>query len=144
VGYVRGDAGAAEGSGDAGGVEGEGAVDGAELRLQRLRRAGHVRVERHVRRPGRDRGRVRATPADAQGGRGARPRPREGGRAAAAGGRHRRGRSKLVNQPTSRPPARFALADYPCGRFARVVVCGGLPIEMGPSRADLDGPGSVL
>ena len=86
---MRGDAGAAEGSGDAGGVEGEGAVDGAELRLQRLRRAGHVRVERHVRRPGRD----RATPADARGGRGARPRPREWGRAAAAGGRHRRGRS---------------------------------------------------
>ena len=88
---MRGDAGAAEGSGDAGGVEGEGAVDGAELRLQRLRRAGHVRVERHVRRPGRD----RATPAAApvSRGRGARPRPREWGRAAAAGGRHRRGRS---------------------------------------------------
>jgi hypothetical protein len=77
-GYVRRDEGAAERGGDTGGVGGEGAVHGAELRLQRLRRAGHVRVERQV-------GRGRAQPPEpstARGGSGsgARARPRRGGR----------------------------------------------------------------
>jgi hypothetical protein len=79
-GYVRRDAGAAERGGDTGGVGGEGAVHGAELRLQRLRRAGHVRVERQV---GRRRGRAQPPePNTARGGSGssARARPRRGGR----------------------------------------------------------------
>jgi hypothetical protein len=116
---VWGDARAAEGGGDAGGVDGEGAVHGAELRLQHLRRAGHVRVERRDR----DLGRVRATPGDAQGGSGSgtMPRPREGCRAAASGGgRHRRGRSK-ASERTNRSGAGggWLGADYPCA----LVVC---------------------
>lgn len=71
---MRRDAGAAKRGGDAGGVVGKGAVHGAELRLQRLRRAGHlgVEVERQVGR--RDWRRARARPPEpgaARGGAGA-------------------------------------------------------------------------
>lgn len=67
--YVRRDVGGVEGGGDAGGVEGERAVHLPELRLQRLHRAGHVRVERR---------RARRTPAAPRGGRGAGPRDERG------------------------------------------------------------------
>lgn len=97
--YMRRDAGAAECCGDAGGVVGEGAVNGAKLRLQGLRRAGHLRVERQV---GRDWRRARARPpkpaaARGRSGRGARPRPRRGGQAA-GGGRHRLGGRRQQRQ----------------------------------------------
>jgi hypothetical protein len=46
VAYVGGDESTAECGGDAGGVEGDGAVHLPELRLQRLHRPGHLRVER--------------------------------------------------------------------------------------------------
>lgn len=87
---VRGDVGAPEGGGDAGGVEGEGAVHLAELRLQRLHRAGDVRVEVE-RQVGRGRVRPPHGPPAALGGCGA--RPREEGGEGGGGGRHRRGRS---------------------------------------------------
>jgi len=139
---VRGDARSAEGGGDAGGVEGDGAVHGAELRLQRLRRAGHVRVERHVGRRHRDR--YRGTPAHAQGcraracGGGSWPRPRDGAGAAAGGGRHRRAAgSKRASERTNRRLALAAPLDLARASLSPSIAslssCNGLPFEMGPT-----------
>lgn len=101
---MGGDAGGAERGGDAGRVEGEGLVHLPELHLQRLHRAGHLRVERARARPHRPPAAPRV----------ARPR-REGGGGQGGGGcgrRHRR-RPATDSNPHTPTASDVKLKVYP-------------------------------